>query len=157
MDHPKSSHLQRLLSVRAEHAGRLGAVHGLLPSDDLGRLDELSEAELERLDLAALKLDADGQVVRSNQAAARLYERRRRARLAEDDSSDARPLVGRRFFSDICPSANGPLFRGLVDSTEALHHLVPYSFIGPEGRLDALVHLHRPSGAAGCWILTRPR
>ena len=68
MDHPKPSHLQRLLKARAEHAGRLGAGHGLLPSTELERLDDMSEAELEDLELAALELDEHGQVLRANRA-----------------------------------------------------------------------------------------
>jgi len=130
----------------------LEAVSPIVDDRILVRLDEMSEGELEALDVGVLGLQDDGTVETLNEAALRLPGLR-----TIDDRAD---ILGQNFFHDLVPSTNNALFAGRVRAGRRRGELdarFPYTFArGDAAPASFAVHLYRAPESPTTWLLVRP-
>lgn len=110
------------------------------------RLERTSPAELDRLDFAAIRVDAAGVVRAINRAAAAL------------PGIHADAAVGRSFYGDVAPSLANADVRGRIDRALErgaidleLGHGAAFS--GPLHRLRGRM---QPAGGGGFWLFLLP-
>jgi photoactive yellow protein len=130
----------------------IGATSPLVPPDTLDRLDDMSAAELEGLDVGAVRLDDEGVVEALNEQALRLPGLR--------EGSDPEAVVGQNFFLDLAPSTNNNLFYGRFQKGQRQGEMdarFPYTFTGPgEESQPFAVQLYRAPEGNATWLLFRP-
>jgi photoactive yellow protein len=118
----------------------------------LTRLDDMSEGELEALDVGILGLRDDGTVAVLNEAALRLPVLR-----TIDDRTEA---LGQNFFRALAPSTNNTLFAGRFRRGRrrgALDARFPYTFARRGAAPESFaVHLYRAAESDTTWLLFRP-
>jgi photoactive yellow protein len=109
-------------------------------------LETLSPDAIDRLPFGVIRLDADG--------IATLYSSQER-RL----SGYRKPVVGRRFFSEVAPCMNNPLVSGRIEQAQATGRLdVIFDYVTalPSGERDVLVQVRIQSASdGGTWICIR--
>jgi len=130
----------------------LDAVSPVVDDRTLHRLDEMSEGELEALEVGVLGLQDDGTVETLNEAALRLPDLR-----TMDDRAD---ILGQNFFHDLVPSTNNSLFAGRFRAGRRRGELdarFPYTFARGDGAPSSFaVHLYRAPESNTTWLLCRP-
>ena len=123
----------------------------LVDAETLDRLDDMSDDELEALDVGVVKLRDDGTVAALNDAAFRLPD------LPAPSARGA--VLGAHFFRDLVPSADNALFFGRFRTGRRRGELdarFPYTFTTPSGTTAAFaVHLYRAPGGDTTWLLFR--
>jgi photoactive yellow protein len=123
----------------------------LLDADTLDRLDEMSDDQLEGLDVGAVQLRDDGTVAALNDAAFRLPDL--------PDQPDRTAVLGEHFFRALAPSTDNGLFFGRFREGRRRGELdarFPYTFAGPSGAAAFTVHLYRAPGRDTTWLLFQP-
>jgi photoactive yellow protein len=120
---------------------------GLVGSDVLDRLDEITSSELAALELSAVRVDDDGVVLSINPAA---------LDLAGVSSADA---IDHNFFSELAPCTNNRIFRGVFAkgvNSGVMNLVFFYAFTYRLAPTEVKVHMYRtPLG--NNWILVRKR
>lgn len=110
------------------------------------RIDSLPEAEFDALPFGAIKLDADGQVLKYN-----LYE----SRLAERDPQE---VIGKNFFTEVAPCTNVQEFAGRYREGMAagkLNTTFPYRFLFPRKVVDVEITLILGPGGENAWFFVK--
>lgn len=140
----------------ADGAGEAGEdpaaddVPPLLPDESLRRLDEMSETELEALDVGLLRLDDDGHITFLNEGA--------RALPGLDGEAPREDLIGRSLFLEVPGTSNSLFLRRFRKGVEtgSMDARFPYAFVSPEHPpMPFHVHLHRAPSSEANWLLLR--
>jgi photoactive yellow protein len=130
-----------------------GTVEGspLLSESTRSRLESLDADALNDLPVGAFQLDAEGTVLRANEAALRWPA-------LSADSADT--IEGRSFFEEVAPGTDTPLFRGRMDAGlpgESVDDAFVYTYVPDTGApTNLVVHLYRDEDAPTTWVLFRP-
>jgi photoactive yellow protein len=131
---------------------RLEATSPVVDDRTLARLDDMSDGELNALDVGAVGLRDDGTVATLNAPALRLPPLR-----AISDPDD---VLGQHFFRDLAPSTNNALFAGRVRAGGRRGELdarFPYTFARTDAAPESFaVHLYRAPESDTTWLLFRP-
>jgi photoactive yellow protein len=134
-----------------EYGVHIEATAPLVAPETLDRLDEMSDDELQALDVGAVQLRDDGTVAALNDAAFRLPDL--------PDQADRSAAVGEHFFRDLAPSTDNGLFFGRFREGQRRGELdarFPYTFADASGAAAFTVHLYRAPGRETTWLLFRP-
>ena len=134
-----------------DYGVHIEAAAPLVEADTLDRLDDMSDDELEALDVGAVQLRDDGTVAALNDAAFRLPDL--------PDRADRTAVLGEHFFRDLAPSTDNGLFHGRFREGRRRGELdarFPYTFAGPSGAAAFTVHLYRGPGRETTWLLFQP-
>jgi photoactive yellow protein len=110
------------------------------------RIDSLAEDDFNALPYGAIKLDADGRILKYN-----LYESRLAGRSAQE-------VIGRNFFTEVAPCTNVQEFAGRFRKGIAEGHLnttFPYRFIFATRAVDVEITLLSSAGGAGAWVFVK--
>jgi len=131
---------------------RLEATSPVVDDRTLARLDDMSDGELNALDVGALGLRDDGTVTTLNDTALRLPP------LRTADAPD--DVLGHHFFRDLAPSTNNALFAGRFHTSGrrgTLDARFPYTFARADAAPESFaVHLYRAPESDTTWLLVRP-
>jgi photoactive yellow protein len=110
------------------------------------RIDALTEDNFNALPFGAIKLDADGRILKYN-----LYE----SKLAERDQKE---VVGQNFFTEVAPCTNvqefaGRYRQGIKD--KELNTTFPYRFLFPNRVVDVEITLVLSPDAQSAWVFVK--
>jgi photoactive yellow protein len=130
----------------------IDAAPQFVDDETLSRLEDMSTAELDDLDVGAIRLADDGQIEYVNEAGRMLP--------GLEKSRDRTTIHGQNFFLEVAPSTNNNLFYGRFQQgvdRGAMDARFPYTFIKPgQGPSVLQVHLHRKRDRGVNWLLFRP-
>jgi photoactive yellow protein len=130
----------------------IDAAPQFVDDETLSRLEDMSTAELDDLDVGAIRLADDGQIEYVNEAGRMLP--------GLEKSRDRTTVHGQNFFLEVAPSTNNNLFYGRFQQgvdRGAMDARFPYTFIKPgQGPSVLQVHLHRKRDRGVNWLLFRP-
>lgn len=110
------------------------------------RIDSLTEDDFDALPFGAIKLAADGRILKYN-----LYE----SRLAE---RDAREVIGQNFFTEVAPCTNVQEFAGRYRQGIAegkLDTTFPYRFLFPKKVVDVEITLVLSPDGQSAWVFVK--
>ena len=110
------------------------------------RIDSLTEGEFDDLPFGAIKLDADGRVLKYN-----LYE----SKLAGRDPEE---VIGRNFFTEVAPCTNVQEFAGRYRQGMAegkLDTTFPYRFVFPTRVVDVEITLILNHEGESAWVFVK--
>ena len=110
------------------------------------RIDSLTEDDFDALPFGAIKLDANGRILKYN-----LYE----SRLAGRDPSE---VIGQNFFIEVAPCTNVQEFAGLYRKGIAegkLDTTFPYRFLFPNRVVDVEITLILNPDGASAWVFVK--
>ena len=110
------------------------------------RIDSLAEDDFDALPFGAIKLDADGRILKYN-----LYE----SKLAERDRQE---VIGQNFFTEIAPCTNVQEFAGRYRQGMAegeLNTTFPYRFLFPKKIIDVEITLVMSPGGESAWVFVK--
>ena len=110
------------------------------------RIDSLTEGEFDALPFGAIKLDAEGRILKYN-----LYE----SKLAE---RDRREVIGQNFFTEVAPCTNVQEFAGRYRQGIAsgeLNTTFPYRFLFPKKIVDVEITLVLNPGGESAWVFVK--
>ena len=107
-------------------------------------VESLPPEQVDALPFGAIRLDAEGRVLRFNTAERRL-------------SGYSKEVSGRSFFVDIAPCMNNSSFRGRIEKAEAAGRLdIAFGHIGDFDDSTKELHVRVQSASAGgCWIFIK--
>jgi photoactive yellow protein len=130
----------------------IDATPRFVDDDTLNRLEDMSTAELDDLDVGAIRLADDGQIEYVNEPGRMLP--------GLEKSRDRTTIHGQNFFLEVAPSTNNNLFYGRFEQgveQGAMDARFPYTFIKPgQGPSVLQVHLHRKRDRGVNWLLFQP-
>jgi photoactive yellow protein len=110
------------------------------------RIDSLSEGDFDALPFGAIKLNAEGRILKYN-----LYE----SKLAERDRAE---VIGQNFFTEVAPCTNvqgfaGRYRQGIID--KALNTTFPYRFLFPKKVIDVEITLILSPDGESAWVFVK--
>jgi photoactive yellow protein len=110
------------------------------------RIDSLTEDDFDALPFGAIKLDADGRILKYN-----LYE----SKLAERDPKE---VIGQNFFTEVAPCTNvqefaGRYHQGIVEGK--LNTTFPYRFLFPKRVVDVEITLILSANGESAWVFVK--
>ena len=110
------------------------------------RIDSLPEEEFNALPFGAIKLDAEGCILKYN-----LYESKLAGR-------DAQEVIGQNFFTEVAPCTNvqefaGRYRRGMAD--QELNVTFPYRFLFPKRIADVEITLILTPDGDSAWVFVK--
>ena len=110
------------------------------------RIDSLTEADFDALPFGAIKLDAEGRILKYN-----LYE----SKLAERDREE---VIGQNFFTEVAPCTNVQEFAGRYRQGMAsgeLNTTFPYRFLFPKKIVDVEITLVLSADGQSAWVFVK--
>jgi photoactive yellow protein len=110
------------------------------------KVDSLTEDEFNALPFGAIKLDANGRILKYN-----LYE----SKLAERDAAE---VIGQNFFTEVAPCTNVQEFAGLYRQGMAegkLNTTFPYRFRFPKRTLNVEITLILNADGVSAWVFVK--
>lgn len=110
------------------------------------RIDSLSENDFDALPFGAIKLDAEGRILKYN-----LYE----SKLAERDRAE---VIGQNFFTEVAPCTNVKEFAGRYRqgiTSGKLDTTFPYRFLFPKKVIDVEITLVLSPGGQSAWVFVK--
>ncbi len=116
------------------------------PYHEPQRIDSLPESDFNALPFGAIKLDADGRILKYN-----LYE----SKLAE---RDAKEVIGQNFFTEVAPCTNvqefaGRYRQGIVEGK--LNTTFPYRFLFPNRVVSVEITLILNPDGKSAWVFVK--
>ncbi|MBC8031569.1 MAG: PAS domain-containing protein [Pyrinomonadaceae bacterium] len=110
------------------------------------RIDSLPEGDFNALPFGAIKLDADGRILKYN-----LYE----SKLAGRDPQE---VIGQNFFTEVAPCTNVQEFAGRYRQGIAggeLNTTFPYRFLFPKRAVDVEITLILSPDGQSAWVFVK--
>lgn len=139
-------------SENPEYGLDIEAASPFVDEATLDRLDEMSTADLDALDVGIVRLSGNGVVEALNEAALQLPS----LSAVEDRTT----VIGKNFFLELAPDTNNNLFYGRFQRGRrrgAIDARFPYTFTSPdEAPQSFAVHLYRKPDDEATWLLYRP-
>ena len=115
--------------------------------DDIdNKLAKMSAGQIDELAFGAIQLDAQGKVLRYNQAEAQIT-----GRLAS-------AVIGTNFFRDVAPCTNSPKFKGVFDAgvrTNTLNTMFEYVFDYKMTPTKVKIHMKKAISDGTYWIFVK--
>lgn len=115
--------------------------------DDIdNKLTKMTPKQIDELAFGAIQLDAQGKVLRYNEAEARITGR------------DASAVIGSNFFRDVAPCTNTARFKGVFDAgvrTNTLNTMFEYVFDYKMNPTKVKIHMKKAISDGTYWIFVK--
>ncbi|QOY96722.1 photoactive yellow protein [Massilia sp. UMI-21] len=115
--------------------------------DDIdNKLTNMSAKQIDDLAFGAIQLDADGKILRYNEAEAQITGRQ------------ASAVIGKNFFHDVAPCTNTPRFKGIFDAgvrTSTLNTMFEYVFDYKMNPTKVKIHMKKAISDGSYWIFVK--
>lgn len=115
--------------------------------DDIdNKLSAMSAKQIDDLAFGAIQLDAQGKILRYNEAEAQITGRQ------------ASAVIGSNFFRDVAPCTNTPRFKGIFDAgvrTNTLNTMFEYVFDYKMNPTKVKIHMKKAISDGTFWIFVK--
>ena len=115
--------------------------------DDIdNKLTKMSAQQIDQLAFGAIQLDAQGKILRYNEAEAQITGR------------DAGAVIGSNFFRDVAPCTNTAKFKGVFDAgvrTDVLNTMFEYVFDYKMNPTKVKIHMKKAISDGTFWIFVK--
>jgi photoactive yellow protein len=115
--------------------------------DDIeNKLTKMSAKQIDELAFGAIQLDAQGKILRYNEAEAQITGRQ------------ASAVIGSNFFRDVAPCTNTPRFKGIFDAgvrTNTLNAMFEYVFDYKMNPTKVKIHMKKAISDGTYWIFVK--
>ncbi len=115
--------------------------------DDIdNKLSAMDAGQIDQLAFGAIQLDAQGKILRYNEAEAQITGRQ------------ASAVIGSNFFRDVAPCTNTPRFKGIFDAgvrTNTLNTMFEYVFDYKMTPTKVKIHMKRAISDGTYWIFVK--
>ncbi|MCC2958595.1 photoactive yellow protein [Massilia sp. IC2-477] len=115
--------------------------------DDIeNKLSSMSAGQIDELAFGAIQLDAQGKIMRYNEAEAQITGRQ------------ASAVIGSNFFRDVAPCTNTPRFKGIFDAgvrTGTLNTMFEYVFDYKMNPTKVKIHMKKAISDGTYWIFVK--
>jgi photoactive yellow protein len=115
--------------------------------DDIeNKLSSMSTKQIDELAFGAIQLDAQGKILRYNEAEAQITGR------------SAGAVIGSNFFRDVAPCTNTPKFKGVFDAgvrTNTLNTMFEYVFDYKMNPTKVKIHMKKAISDGTFWIFVK--
>ena len=115
--------------------------------DDIeNKLTTMSAKQIDELAFGAIQLDAQGKILRYNEAEAQITGRQ------------ASAVIGSNFFRDVAPCTNTPKFKGIFDAgvrSNTLNTMFEYVFDYKMNPTKVKIHMKKAISDGTFWIFVK--